>query len=376
MVSDGDSWSNNMNNALQFFRAQLGAVVETLSIGSATGKPPYCDKTGGCRLAVRAPSNFVEGGGAPVSFCDLNDSRNMDSQGRTRVKFRRICFCESTAEPLPDAPEDGLGAGICGLGFPWAMEWNGATCVPAKPPPPAPPPPTPPPPLYSAVTMSGTVQAALFDEWYLRSTFASLLGISAAHVALSATPASLPQVMPLLIITMANTAEAGPLSTSAQEAAEALRSNFTQIDGVSDVMCLTHAPPPSAPPASPAINLTEVSSLEAKVASLEAQVAALTSQAWDRAYEEGCEAAGGTYDESDKTCTPAADACPPQSPPPLPPPPMPPPPTTCTMCAHPSCGCDLLGTWWCTLDHHCYQLNADGVCDDWKVSCSSATLSP
>ena len=28
---------------------------------------------------------------------------------------------------------------------------------------------------------------------------------------------------------------------------------------------------------------------------------------WDRAYEEGCEAAGGTYDESDKTCTPAAD---------------------------------------------------------------------
>jgi len=44
----------------------------------------------------------------------------------------------------------------------------------------------------------------------------------------------------------------------------------------------------------------------------------------DHAYEEGCVAAGGTYDMSDKTCTPAA-ACPPHSPPPPPsPPPSPP----------------------------------------------------
>ena len=151
--------------------------------------------------------------------------------------------------------------------------------------------------------MQGTIQAELFDEWYLRSTFASLLGISAAHVALSTKPAST-HVMSLLVITLATTAEAGPILTSIQEAAEALRTNFTQIDGLSDVMCLDHAPPPSPPPPPPS-----------------------PPPDWDRAYEEGCEAAGGTYEQSAKTCTPAADACPPHSPPPPPPPPTPPPPS-------------------------------------------------
>ena len=115
--------------------------------------------------------------------------------------------------------------------------------------------------------MRGTIQAALFDEGYLRSTFASLLGISAAHVALSTQPAST-HVMSLLVITLATTAEAGPILTSIQEAAaEALRTNFTQIDGLSDVMCLNNAPPPSPPPTPP-----PTVDLEAQLSASQAQL--------------------------------------------------------------------------------------------------------
>jgi len=68
---------------------------------------------------------------------------------------------------------------------------------------------------------------------------------------------------------------------------------------------------------------------------------------------------------------------PPPSPPPpsSPPPPPPAPETACSVCAHPDCGCDLLGRPWCAVSHCHDQLDSSGSCT-WGVSCATVTPSP